>query len=44
MSKKEKKKEIKNLQKQIKDGRKKGTLSEDQILELEDKIDLLQQA
>ena len=44
MSDKEKKKEIKNLQKQIKDGRKKGTLSEDQILELEDKIDLLQQA
>ena len=41
MSDKEKKKEIKNIQKQIKDGRKKGTLSEEQIMDLEAKIDLL---
>ena len=41
MSDKEKKKEIKNIQKQIKDGKKKGTLSEEQIMDLEAKIDLL---
>ena len=41
MSDKEKKKEIKNLQKQIRDARKKGSLSEEQILELEDRLDLL---
>ena len=41
LSDKEKKKEIKNLQKKIKDGRKKGTLTEDQILDLEDKIEEL---
>jgi len=29
---------IKNLQKQIKDGRKKKTLSEDEIMELEGKL------
>jgi elongation factor 3 len=41
LSDKDKKKEIKNLQKKIKDGRKKGTLTEDQILDLEDKIEEL---
>ncbi len=41
MSDKEKKKEIKNIQKQIKDGKKKGTLSEEQIMDLEAKIDIL---
>ena len=41
MSDKEKKKEIKNIQKQIKDAKKKGTLSEEQIMDLEAKIDLL---
>lgn len=35
---KEKKKMIKNLQKQIKDGKKKKTLSEDEIMELEGKL------
>ena len=39
---KEKKKLIKSLQKQIKDGKKKGTLSSDEIFELEDKLDKLQ--
>jgi elongation factor 3 len=43
MSDKDKKKEIKNLQKQIKDARKKGTLSEEQILNLEDRIDMLKE-
>ena len=43
MSEKEKKKEIKNLQKQIKDGRKKGMLTEDEILDLEARIDMLQE-
>ena len=42
MSDKEKKKELKNLQKQLKDGQKKGTLSDDEILALEDRIELLQ--
>ena len=42
LSEKEKKKEIKNLQKKIKDGRKKKTLTEEQILDLEDKIYELQ--
>ncbi len=41
MSDKEKKKELKNLQKQLKDGQKNGTLSDEQILELEDRIELL---
>ena len=41
MSDKDKKKEIKNLQKQIKEGRKKGTLTEDEILDLEARIDAL---
>ena len=39
---KEKKKAIKALQKQIKDGRKKGTLTEDEIMKLEDELDELQ--
>ena len=43
MSDKDKKKEIKNLQKQIKDARKKGTLSEEQILNLEDRIEMLKE-
>ena len=38
LSDKEKKKEIKTLQKKNKDGRKKNTLTEEQILDLEDKI------
>merc|ERR1712046_113574 len=42
MSDKEKKKELKNLQKQLKDGRKKNILTEDEILDLEDKIEALQ--
>tara|TARA_X000000950_G_scaffold272441_1_gene354995 strand:+ start:262 stop:3324 length:3063 start_codon:yes stop_codon:yes gene_type:complete len=42
MSEKDKKKEIKNLQKQIKDGRKKGTLTEDEILDIEDRIAALE--
>ena len=41
-SEKEKKRMIKNLQKQIKDGKKKQTLSENEILELEEKLDELQ--
>ena len=43
LSDKERKKMIKSLQKQIKDGKKKGLLSEDEIGELEDKIQELQQ-
>ena len=43
MSDKEKKKEIKNIQKQIKDGRKKGTLTDDEITDLEEKLFELQQ-
>jgi elongation factor 3 len=39
---KDKKKLIKSLQKQIKDGKKKGTLSSDELCELEDKLDKLQ--
>ena len=38
---KEKKREIKLIQKQIKDGKKKNILTEDEIFELEDKIDKL---
>ena len=41
MSDKEKKKELKNLQRELKDGRKKNTLTEDQILDLEDRIEAL---
>ena len=41
MSDKDKKKEVKNLQKQIKEGRKKGILTEDEILDLEARIDTL---
>ena len=43
LSDKEKKKQIKSLQKQIKDGKKKGLLSDDEIAELEDQIFELQQ-
>lgn len=43
MNDKDKKKEIKNLQKQIKDGRKKGSLSAEQIMELEDRLELLKE-
>jgi len=39
---KEKKREIKSIQKQIKDGKKKKTLSEDEIAELEEKLEQLQ--
>jgi elongation factor 3 len=39
---KEKRKEIKSLQKQIKEGKKKGTLTDDEIAELEDKLEELQ--
>lgn len=42
LSDKEKKKTIRSLQKQIKDGKKKGTLTESEIMELEDKLDALQ--
>ena len=42
LSDKEKKREIKSLMKQIKEGRKKKILSEDEIAELEDKIEQLQ--
>ena len=42
MSDKEKKKELKNLQKQLKDGRKKNILTEDEIMDLEDRIEALQ--
>ena len=43
LSDKEKKQEIKKLQKKIKEGKKKGTLSEEEILDLEDKIEELKQ-
>ena len=42
LSDKEKKKTIKNLQKQIKEGKKKHTLSENEILDLEYKLEELQ--
>ena len=42
LTEKEKKKEIKSLQKQIKDGKKKGTLTSDEIYELEEKLEKLQ--
>jgi hypothetical protein len=38
LSDKEKKKAIKAIQKQIKDGKKKGTLNDSEIAELEDKL------
>ena len=41
LSDKEKKKEIKNLQKQIKDAKKNGTLTEDEIDVLEERIEAL---
>ena len=44
MNEKEKRKEIKNLQKQIKDGRKKGTLTEDEIFDIESRIDTIQES
>jgi elongation factor 3 len=42
MTEKELKREIKSLHKKLKDGKKKGLLNEDEILELEDKLDELQ--
>ena len=42
LSDKEKKKAIKAIQKQIKEGRKKGSLTEDEIMKLEDELDELQ--
>lgn len=39
---KEKRREIKSLQKQIKDGKKKGLLTDDEITELEEKLEQLQ--
>ena len=42
MTDKEKKRAIKTLQKQIKEGKKKGTLTTSEIEELEDKLDALQ--
>lgn len=42
LSDKEKKKAIKSLQKQLKDGRKKGLLTEDEIMKLEDELEELQ--
>lgn len=42
MSEKEKKRAVKTLQKQIKDGKKKGTLTSREIEELEEKLDALQ--
>ena len=39
LTEKEKKREIKMLQKQIKDGKKKGILTDDEIAELEDKLE-----
>ena len=42
LSEKDKKKEIKNIQKKIKDGKKKGILSDNEILDLELKLDELQ--
>lgn len=41
MNEKEKKKELKNLQRQLKDGMKKKTLTEEQIYDLEEKIENL---
>jgi len=41
MTDKEKKQAIKKLQKQLKEAKKKGTMSDEQIMELEDKIDAL---
>jgi hypothetical protein len=38
LSDKEKKKEIKDLEKKLKDGKKKKTLTEDEIWEMEDKL------
>ena len=43
MNEKEKKKELKNLQRQLKDGMKKKTLTEEQIYDLEEKIENLKQ-
>ena len=42
LSEKEKKKEIKNIQKKLKDGKKKNILSEEEIFELEEKLEKLQ--
>jgi len=42
LTEKEKKKELKNIQKKLKDGKKKGILTENEILELEMKLDELQ--
>ena len=42
LSDKELKREIKNLQKKLKEGKKKGVLSEDEIFEIEDKLEELQ--
>ena len=42
MTDKEKKRAMKTLQKQIKEGKKKGTLTSSEIEELEDKLDALQ--
>ena len=39
LTEKEKKREIKMIQKQIKDGKKKGILTDDEIAELEDKLE-----
>ena len=43
LSAKEKKQEIKKLQKKLKEGKKKGTMSEDDMVELEAKIDELKE-
>ena len=43
LSDKEKKKQIKSIQKQIKDGKKKGLLDESEIAELEEQLFELQQ-
>ena len=43
LTEKEKKKEIKSIQRQIKDGKKKGILTDDEIAELEEKLFELQQ-
>jgi elongation factor 3 len=42
LTEKELKREIKSLHKKLKDGKKKGLLNEDEILEIEDKLDELQ--
>ena len=42
LTEKEKKRKIKQIQKQLKDGKKKGILTSDEILELEDELELLQ--